>query len=372
MNKNNIKVRLFLLLIIVSWSCLFFLFQNSANEIPKRDKIRVKDEDCMDTTNSDELRSATSGKIVTSTIAKADAHVDAGNPNDNYAYNGYVYAGHWSGGWLETFFRFNFNKKPYLITNASIFLYMTYQSTVKPYNLPVYLIEETWSEGGITWNNKPSYGPLITTLAVTSNGFYSINVTDYIDGRNNISICVSYDSTNTGGQDWLNIHSRGWTIKPNITWIYEGEFGIFIERPDITDTLDYGQHLITWGSVGAGSDVKIELYNDSIFVENIIDQTENDGELLWNISYNDNYKGDKYQIKIIDINDNDINGMSDDFEILISPYIPPSSGGGGGGGGGGDSGEETIPFGDFYLIFALLAVVSVIVYTKRKIIIKKI
>ena len=65
--------------------------------------------------------------------------------------------------------------------------------------------------------------------------------------------------------------------------------------------------------------------------------------------------------------------LSNCIKIEVKHPTGTVSNGGGGGGGGGDSSDAgTIPFGDFYLIFTLLAVVSVIVYTKRKIIIKKI
>ncbi len=61
-----------------------------------------------------------------------------------------------------------------------------------------------------------------------------------------------------------------------------------------------------------------------------------------------------------------------EFEIL--PTTPPTipSGGGGGGGGGGNSNNEevTIPFGHYYLLFALFGTISLIVVMKKKIILK--
>ncbi len=58
--------------------------------------------------------------------------------------------------------------------------------------------------------------------------------------------------------------------------------------------------------------------------------------------------------------------------VRVSLLIAGPAGGDGGSGGSGDSNEKIIPFGDSYLLFTLFAIVSVILYSKRKIIIKKV
>ncbi len=51
------------------------------------------------------------------------------------------------------------------------------------YTLSIYKTSDDWTEGGITFNNAPSAGDLVTTVSVSAAGTYNIDVTDYVDAE---------------------------------------------------------------------------------------------------------------------------------------------------------------------------------------------
>jgi len=71
---------------------------------------------------------------------------------------------------------------------------------------------------------------------------------------------------------------------------------------------------ITWTSRGTIGNVKIELYNNDIFVMEITPSTPNDGEFNWTVA-TELLSSDQYQIKIIDLSDPSTYDFSDYFEI---------------------------------------------------------
>ena len=105
---------------------------------------------------------------------------------------------------------------------------------------------------------------------------------------------------------------------------------------------------IYWTSTGTISTVKIELYNNNLYVSEINPNTANDGEYYWTVP-SSIAESDQYQIKITDTSNSAIFDFSDYFEIKI-----PSSGGPGG-----------IPGYNFYLILAVLGILSIALAKRR-------
>ncbi|MFX0148929.1 MAG: Ser-Thr-rich GPI-anchored membrane family protein, partial [Candidatus Hodarchaeota archaeon] len=93
-----------------------------------------------------------------------------------------------------------------------------------------------------------------------------------------------------------------------------------ITIPDSFSSWESGtSHYINWTSTGTISNIKIELYNDDLFVMEITSDTSNDGEYYWSIPLILE-SSTQYQIKIIDTSNSSIYDYSAYFEIY-SPSI---------------------------------------------------
>ena len=208
--------------------------------------------------------------------------------------------------------------KPSVWSTAEISLY--FWGISETFNLTVCLIEENWNEYSITYISKPTRGAVITYLIVPTSGYYTIDITDYIAGRSNISVSLYFDTENyisdnayISSREDSNIRER-----PQILW--DGAWGeINITYPEATDEIRYGAHKITWTSAGSIGSVLIELYKGVLKVDDISGgfSTSNDGEYIWRIYSTDDFDGDDYRIKISDYNNPDTYGFSDNFTVLL-------------------------------------------------------
>jgi hypothetical protein len=86
----------------------------------------------------------------------------------------------------------------------------------------VSLVETSWGESSITWNNKPFHGEIIKKLNMTEEKTYNINVSDYIEG-DGISICIN-TSASSGVKLGTLKSSEGYDSEsdaPRLIWTYE-------------------------------------------------------------------------------------------------------------------------------------------------------
>ncbi|MFW9872918.1 MAG: Ser-Thr-rich GPI-anchored membrane family protein [Candidatus Thorarchaeota archaeon] len=104
---------------------------------------------------------------------------------------------------------------------------------------------------------------------------------------------------------------------------------------------------ITWTSQGTIVNVKIELYDNGVFVMEIASTTPNDGEFTWSIP-TELVTSDQYQIKITDISDLNTYDFSDYFEIVKQT----STTGG-------------VPSYNIYIIIGIISIVSTILLRKK-------
>ena len=260
-----------------------------------------------------------------STIAEKDTYVNTDNALSNFGGQDYALGGFYFGSDIvEAYFFFNFSDKPSIYTKAEISL--DFWSVSQTMNISVCLIEEEWDEYTMTWINKPSKGAEIISQIITSSSIYTINVTNYIAGRTNLSICV-YIKAENYVNDYFYITSRegfySWAPEdaPQLIWTYPTNVEITVTNPTSSmNWVELNIYTIQWNSIGDIDDVKIELYKGSTFVEEItyiLGYTANDGEYDFYVSSAEDYDGTNYRIKISDYDDPNVYGFSDYFSMNV-------------------------------------------------------
>lgn len=194
------------------------------------------------------------------------------------------------------------------------------------------LINETWDEYTITWMNKPEHREIITTFAVAEGKIYKIDITNYIEGRDNISICLNASDYYQNG--YVQGHSCEGAYSsedyPQLIWTYPETVEITVTSPVSSDYWEeLNTYTIKWSSVGSISRVIIQLYKGMTFIEDITySYTDNDGEYDFYVSILEDYFGTNYRIKITDYDDSRVYAYSDYFSInyaIITLTSPSSS-----------------------------------------------
>ncbi|GLX67000.1 CBM96 family carbohydrate-binding protein [Paenibacillus glycanilyticus] len=138
-------------------------------------------------------------------FAEADAYVDGGNPSTNYNDpNANLLSIKEDSNLSVTrrvFMRFNVSMLPSAdaITKAEVKVYA--KAPAAAVSLNVYAVDDqAWDQTTINWNNKPYYGDKIGSINIgTTDGYYSIDLTDYIKAQKAVgkaSIMIA-NSTNT-------------------------------------------------------------------------------------------------------------------------------------------------------------------------------
>ncbi len=129
-----------------------------------------------------------------------------------------------------------------------------------------------------------------------------------------------------------------------------------------------GEFYLNWTSSTDGDNYTIYMYSN--FISEINDSLDLIGYGLTNFSYwiSGLSSGEYYFIAIA----NNTVGQTLSNCIIVKVSIPLNIGDGGGSSGGSSSnGGETIPFGNYYIIFTLLSVAILIVLINRKLALKK-
>lgn len=264
-----------------------------------------------------------------STVAEKDAYVDMYYSNSNYGGKNYLLFGDRALGWNEAYLFFNFSDKPVDWTKAEISIDMYYVS--ETFIVTVCLINDTWDEYTINWINKPIHREIITSFTVSEERIYKIDITDYIEGRNSISICINASNYMQTGYVQGNSKEGAYSSEdfPQLIWTYPETAEITVTSPTSSDNWhDYNSYSITWTSLGPISQVIIQLYKGATFVEGITYlYTDNDGDYSFYVYSSENYDGTDYRIKITDYDDANVYDYSDYFSIHEGtfPIIPSFS-----------------------------------------------
>jgi len=142
------------------------------------------------------LRSAAVGLAATSLtfIAEADAHVSESSPGTNYGNSTTLQVNGTSNPELESFIRFTVTGISGSIQAVRLRVYDTTNATN---NGPaVYATGTSWTETGITWNNRP--GRLSSALdnkgSISTNTWVDYDVTSQVHGNGTFSFVLAADS----------------------------------------------------------------------------------------------------------------------------------------------------------------------------------
>lgn len=170
--------------------------------------------------------------VTISTIAEKDSYVLKNYPDSNNGGKSYLIFGN-QFGWNEAYLHFNFSGKPTGWTKAEISIDIYYIS--ETFNVTVSLITDSWDELTINWANKPNHGEVITTFTVATNKIYKVDVTEYIAGRDNISICLYASDYLQGGyvqaRSQEGRSSSSPEKNPQLIWTYPDDVTITITNP---------------------------------------------------------------------------------------------------------------------------------------------
>ena len=161
-----------------------------------------------------------------STIADKDTYIETYSGGSNYGGGNYLWAGISILDTLyEAYLHFSFSDKPVNHTKAEISLNIFGVSKTTIFDICI--IEASWEELTLTWINRPAKGELITQLTVASDKTYKIDISSYIEGRTDISICVY--TGDYAMDDYVYIKSRESHSQyapendPQLIWTYEAE-----------------------------------------------------------------------------------------------------------------------------------------------------
>ncbi|MHA1933208.1 MAG: CBM96 family carbohydrate-binding protein, partial [Promethearchaeota archaeon] len=157
--------------------------------------------------------------FIDGSIADRDAYVQSDTPDMNYGNDALLLLFN-TGSNRETYIYFNFADKPEYVAKAEIIIQVI--GATDSLEITTFLIEEVWSELGITWNNKPAYGEIISTFTVLPDDDfwhfnYSIDVTRYING-NGISICLKISEGEELGGVLIGSKENPFYTPPKLIW----------------------------------------------------------------------------------------------------------------------------------------------------------
>ncbi len=258
-----------------------------------------------------------------STVASKDSYVRQYNPTSNYGGQDWFLLGRDAfSAAIEAYFYFNFSDKPSTWTKAEISLDI--YSIPETTNITVYLIENSWEELTITWNNKPSKGEVIMSFLAAAETEYIIDVSNYITGKTNISICLWTPEVFTYNQ--LQGYTRegyySWAPEsaPQLIWTYPEITGVTVTSQGVSTRLRPGDlEFITWTTEGPIDEVDIHILKGGISQYYLL-RTLNDGSFLWDIP-DDIETGTDWQVRVRDSDDTSTFDLSEYFEIytLTSP-----------------------------------------------------
>ncbi|MCG8668320.1 MAG: DNRLRE domain-containing protein, partial [Pseudomonadales bacterium] len=141
----------------------------------------------------------------------ADAYVDVSAPNQNFGSDAAMLVD-LDPNELHSYLKFDVPELTASLESATLRVYGTNASPNGP---RIYTTGNNWSEGGITWNNKPSpNSDVIADTPALSTGWIEIDVTDAISGSGQISFVMIPDDN-----DGFDFESREAANQPELVII---------------------------------------------------------------------------------------------------------------------------------------------------------
>jgi hypothetical protein len=173
------------------------------------------------------------------------------------------------------------------------------------------LIRWTWTGEFSHVNIEISKGSELkyALLNIENTGIYPFRLPYYEEPGNDWSVTLSVSNYQSIYDTVDNLEAH---IKKTVS-ILDPNTNKVIFRNDYYD--------LVWISNGTISDVKIELFEEDVFVQTITDRTINDGRFLWHIISNVS-RSDSYRIKISDADNSNVYDFSDKYFEIDDQTIP--------------------------------------------------
>ncbi len=117
------------------------------------------------------------------------------------------------------FLHFPFTDKPDNVIKVEIRIYFKIQ--YDPIDIQIFTVNVDWEEDTINWFNAPIGETFILKDEISENGFYTFDVTDFIQGEDGFSILIHDPTINNA--NWLIGSSREGPANkvPRLIWTYE-------------------------------------------------------------------------------------------------------------------------------------------------------
>ncbi|MFL5758481.1 MAG: DNRLRE domain-containing protein [Thermomicrobiales bacterium] len=149
----------------------------------------------IDTPGSDSSYTATFSQTRYPGFAPAaDSYVVNGYPNSNYGLQTTLNVDYGPNSTAESYFKFNVSGLSGAVSSAKIWIYASSGTSDGP---AVYETTNSWSETGITWNNKPAKttGGRNDRDAIPSHTWVSFDVTPWVSGNGTFSFVLAGKSS---------------------------------------------------------------------------------------------------------------------------------------------------------------------------------
>ena len=250
--------------------------------------------------------------------ADKDTYVSSADPLSNFGNLTLVRVGYLGDSIYIAYFHFDLSDKPKNFFKAEISLHPSKFYIGETVTFSIGSIEENWDELSMTWMNKPNSSEKITSFLATGAVWlptYEIDITDYVTGKTNISVCVYIDNY---VDDWYLFCTREHTIYPSdrplliLTYMETEE--ILVTNPSTSSSWEVGTaHFIEWTSTNDISEVNIEIYKGNA-LKYQFNEESNNGSFYWLIP-NNCETGTGWRVKIYDTVDPNIYDWSEYFVI---------------------------------------------------------
>ena len=162
--------------------------------------------------------------------AEEDSYVRENEPNTNFGDDWYLYVSNYTYfGEEQVYMKFDLSEIPFdsTIVSATLALYCFYVDWIPIYVEAHYCSDNSWTEMGITWNNKPSYDPTATDTQYVSveDTWYSWDIsTDVQQALSSgylTEVMISTDMFETGVEFYSREYSTTPYLGPTLTICYE-------------------------------------------------------------------------------------------------------------------------------------------------------
>ncbi|MHA1791268.1 MAG: CBM96 family carbohydrate-binding protein [Promethearchaeota archaeon] len=133
-------------------------------------------------------------ETTTKVFATKDTFVSTSEPTSNYGGQNYLKVGFSSlfhTYEYQTFIHLDFSSKP--LTTTSIDFHFSAWSVGKTMRITFAISDDYWNEYNMNWGNKPSLTKTIGTFLVANDGFYTINLTNFVMNKTEVTLCFFVD-----------------------------------------------------------------------------------------------------------------------------------------------------------------------------------